>query len=209
MYLHFTPLPVQWVFHRYTWRRRTGSQKIIFLTFDDGPVPEATPFVLDVLEQYQAKATFFCVGDNVGKHSAILQKVVEAGHQVGNHTQNHLNGFRTGQEEYLENVQKCTLELEKQLGIRSRLFRPPYGRIRNGQAASLMPEYEIVMWDVLSADYDQGLGREECLRKSIRYTRNGSIVVFHDSPKAFKNMSWVLPRYLEHFTEKGYTFAVL
>ncbi|WP_017732900.1 polysaccharide deacetylase family protein [Nafulsella turpanensis] len=208
MYLHFTPAPVQWAFPRYTWHR-SRTAKTIYLTFDDGPVPEVTPFVLDVLEQFNAKATFFCVGDNVRKHPEILNRALAAGHQVGNHTFNHLKGSKTGKDEYLLNVQQCTDEIKSAGGTSPGLFRPPYGRIRKEQAKALLPHYEMIMWDVLSADYDQSLSAESCLRKSIRYTKNGSIVVFHDNPKAFGNLSLVLPRYLQHFTNLGYAFQSL
>lgn len=208
MYLHFIPAPVQWLFPRYTWHRRR-KQKKIYLTFDDGPVPEVTLFVLRTLEEHAAKATFFCVGDNVRKYPEILKQVSEAGHRIGNHTYHHLNGLKTSAEAYLENVAKCKTAL-LQAGQREvNLFRPPYGRIRQQQARELLPAYEIIMWDVLSADFDKNLQPEECLKKSIRYTRAGSIIVFHDNPKAFGNLQWVLPRYLQHFSSLGYQFEAL
>lgn len=209
MYLHFTPFLVQRWFPRYTWRRSTGGEKKIFLTFDDGPVPEVTPFVLEVLEQFKAKATFFCVGENVRRYPEILQQVLAAGHRVGNHTQHHLNGFSSATPDYIIDVQKCADQFIESCGEAPTLFRPPYGRLREEAAKSLLPQYEIIMWDVLSADYDQKLEPEKCLKKSIRYTKSGSIVVFHDNIKAYKNLAWVLPRYLEHFSSKGFTFNVL
>lgn len=209
MYLHFTPLPIQWLFPQYTWQRKVKNQKIIFLTFDDGPLPEVTPFVLDVLEKYKARATFFCVGDNIRKHPEILKNVVEQGHGVGNHTFNHLNAFRTTTKDYLYNIQQCQDEFRKVIGQAPNLFRPPYGRIRNDQSKVLRKHYEVIMWDVLTADFDKKLSPQKCLQKSIQYTRNGSVVVFHDNPKAFHNLSFVLPRYLEHFSAKGYTFDCL
>ena len=208
MYLHFTPAVLQWAFPRYTWHRSRVA-KTIYLTFDDGPVPEVTPFVLEVLEQFKAKATFFCVGDNVRKNPAIFRQVLEASHKVGNHTFHHLKGSKTVKEEYLQNVQACTEVIRKAGGGSPELFRPPYGRIRKEQAKEILPFYEMIMWDVLSADYDQSLPPEVCLRKSIRYTRNGSIIVFHDSLKAYRNLSWVLPRYLAHFSALGYSFKAL
>lgn len=208
MYLHFTPAPVQWVFPRYTWHR-SRKQKVIYLTFDDGPVPEVTPFVLDTLAAYGAKATFFCVGDNVRKHSRILKRVKEEGHQFGNHTYHHLNGQQNSAERYVENVELCQ-EAFRQAGLaESRLFRPPYGRLQQSQARQLLPAYQIIMWDVLSADYDSTLPPAVCLEKSIRYTRPGSIIVFHDNPKAFRTLRWVLPRYLQHFSSLGYSFCAL
>lgn len=209
MYLHFTPLPVQWLFSQYTWRKKVNGGKKIFLTFDDGPVPEVTSFVLSVLEKYNAKATFFCVGDNVRKYPDILQEVVGAGHSPGNHTFHHLNGWNTEKDPYLQNVEDCGREIQQLTGRSPHLFRPPYGRIRSEQSALLRKSFEIVMWDVLTGDFDKTLSREECLQKSIRYTKNGSVVVFHDNPKAFHNLSYVLPRYLEHFSARGFTFHAL
>lgn len=208
MYLHFTPAALQWVFPHFTWHG-SRKEKTIYLTFDDGPVPEITPFVLKVLEQYNAKATFFCVGDNVRKYPGIFECVLAAGHKIGNHTFNHLKGSQADTQAYLRNVQQCSAAIQEAGGLLPRLFRPPYGRIRREQSRALLPSYQIVMWEVLSADYDQNLAPEVCLQKSIRYTRNGSIVVFHDNPKAFRNLSWVLPRYLHHFTALGYSFATL
>lgn len=208
MYLHFIPAPVQWLFPGFTWHRNR-QQKTIYLTFDDGPVPEVTPFVLDTLAKHQAKATFFCVGDNVRKHSRLFKRIIEEGHQPGNHTYHHLNGKQTSAERYAEDVRLCQ-EAFRQAGMpESRLFRPPYGRLGQSQARQLLPSYEIIMWDVLSADYDAKLSPEVCLKKSIRYTRSGSIIVFHDNPKAFRTLKWVLPRYLQHFSSLGYSFHTL
>lgn len=208
MYLHFIPAPVQWWLSGYTWHR-DRKEKIIYLTFDDGPVPEVTPFVLRTLEDYGAKATFFCVGDNVRQHSGILAQTLRAGHRIGNHTFNHLNGWNTPGNRYLQNVQKCQEALPPAGTSRKSLFRPPYGRIRPSQARALRSAYELIMWDVLSADFDSSLSPEQCLEKSIRYTRPGSIIVFHDSYKAFPNLQWVLPRYLRHFSSLGYRFQPL
>lgn len=208
MYLHFIPLPVQRLFPRYTWHR-SRKQKKIYLTFDDGPVPEVTSFVLRTLRRYNAKATFFCVGDNVRKYPEILRQVREAGHRIGNHTCHHLNGLKTSAEIYLENAAECKAALLQAGQEEVSLFRPPYGRVRQQQARELLSAYEIIMWDVLSADFDKNLRPEECLKKSIRYTRAGSIIVFHDNPKAFRNLQWVLPRYLQHFSSLGYRFEAL
>ena len=209
MYLHFTPVLIQKLFPRYTWRREVGEERKIFLTFDDGPVPEVTPFVLEVLQQFGAKATFFCVGENIRKYPHILGQVLKEGHRLGNHTQHHLNGFKCTTVEYLENVKKCRDQFLEACGEAPALFRPPYGRIRIEEAEGLLSSYEIIMWDVLSADYDQRLSPQACLQKSIKYTKSGSVVVFHDNIKAYKKLSWVLPRYLEHFKSKGFTFEVL
>lgn len=209
MYLHFTPSPVRWLFPQYTWRKKGCKEKTIFLTFDDGPVPEVTPFVLDVLEKYNAKATFFCVGDNVRKHPEILKKVISGGHSLGNHTFSHLNGFKTETNVYLQNVEACGTEIQQISGKKPVLFRPPYGRIRKEQGERLLKHFEIIMWDVLTADFDHSVSPEKCLQKSIRYTKIGSVVVFHDNPKAFPNISYALPRYLDHFSKKGFTFSAL
>ena len=208
MYLHFIPAVVQRAFPLYTWHR-SREQKTIYLTFDDGPVPEVTPFVLRSLKEYGARATFFCVGDNVRKYPDIVAQVKQGGHRLGNHTFNHLNGLQTSDDRYVRNVARCQEALLQAGGEKSLLFRPPYGRIRQRQARRLLTAYEIIMWDVLSADYDKKLSPEKCLQKSIRYTRPGSIVVFHDNPKAFPNLQWVLPRYLEHFASLGYSFEPL
>lgn len=207
MYLHFTPGIVHWLYPRFTWHR-SRKEKIIYLTFDDGPVPEITTFVLDQLREYNAQATFFCVGGNVARNPEVLQQLVRDNHRIGNHTDHHLKGTKTSIHNYSADVQLCQDKLQN-AGINTNLFRPPYGRIRKGQARQLLHNYEIVMWDVLSADYDRKLSPEKCLQQSIRYTQNGSIVVFHDSLKAWKNLSWVLPRYLEHFASRGYEFKSL
>lgn len=208
MYLHYIPTPVQWLFADYSWHR-SRKEKVIYLTFDDGPVPEVTPFVLRKLEEYGAAATFFCVGDNVRKHPEILAQTLRAGHRVGNHTYNHLNGSKTPTHTYLQNVDACQKEIRQAGATGSPLFRPPYGRIRQPQAQALLSAYELIMWDVLSADFDHALSPELCLRKSIRYTRPGSVIVFHDSHKAFPNLQWVLPRYLHHFASMGFRFQGL
>lgn len=207
MYLHYVPKIVQWLYPRLTWHK-SRKEKVIYLTFDDGPVPEITPFVLEQLNKHGAKATFFCVGGNVGRYPEILQQLIRGGHGIGNHTDHHLNGAKTDVKTYLEDVNLCQDKLRK-AGVEPRLMRPPYGRIRKAQARQLQPAYEIIMWDVLTADYDRKLSPEKCLQQSIRYTQNGSVVVFHDSVKAWKNLSWVLPRYLEHFVSKGYVFKSL
>lgn len=175
----------------------------IFLTFDDGPIPEITPRVLEILDQYQAKATFFCVGDNVRKHPEVYRQVIEAGHATGNHTFNHLNGWKTPLPAYLANIEQCN-----QL-VNSRLFRPPYGRIKPSYINSLKPAYRIIMWSVLSGDFDKDTSPEDVLRNTIQHSADGSIVVFHDSIKAADRLFYALPRFLEHFSAKGYRFPVI
>jgi peptidoglycan-N-acetylglucosamine deacetylase len=194
----------------YTWRREEQG-RVLYLTFDDGPIPDVTPWVLEQLENHGAKATFFAVGDNLEKHPAIAAQVLAQGHLLANHTHNHLRGWETALPRYLQNVAQCQQTLEQlrpETGQR-KLFRPPYGRITTRQAAALRPDYELVMWDVLTNDYDRSLKPENCLRQAIRCTQSGSIIVFHDSLKAQRNMQYALPRFLDHFTAQGYTFRTL
>jgi len=183
--------------------RMSKDEPCIYLTFDDGPIPELTPWVLDILKQYQVKATFFCVGENITKHPEIFERVIKEGHQLGNHTYNHLKGWKTTNDVYFDNVKKCQ-ELTK-----TNLFRPPYGRIKKTQYKQLAVDYKIVFWDVLTHDYDKLLNPEKCLENSIKYTRNGSIVVFHDNVKATHNIKHALPLYIEYFLKLNYKFATL
>ena len=180
-----------------------GNEKIIYLTFDDGPHPEATKFVLDTLNQWGATATFFCIGKNVVAHPDIYRRIPEEGHAVGNHTFNHLNGWKTRNEEYMSNI------AEAKKYIDSDLFRPPYGRISKFQLKLLqLDSYKLktIMWTVLSGDFDLTISKERCLRNVVNKSGNGSIVVFHDSEKAFEKMAFTLPKVLEHFSERGYRF---
>ena len=204
MFLHHSPFWLKAFFPGFTWHIPTHEKKI-FLTFDDGPIPGITEFVLETLTGFQAKATFFCIGDNVRKHSGIFKKIQEGGHSIGNHTFNHLNGWKTEDKTYLDNVKLC----QEQLGAGTNLFRPPYGRIRKSQSKVILQQKRIIMWDVLSGDFSAGLTPETCLRKTIQYTRSGSIVLFHDSIKASGNMQYALPRYLEDCRTKGFTFEAL
>lgn len=202
LYFVKTPVWLQKLYGECTWKMK-GNEKIIYLTFDDGPHPEVTPFVLDRLQQYQAKATFFCIGKNVVEQPQVYQRIIEAGHAVGNHTFNHLDGWKTSDDIYLQNVREAKKYID------SNLFRPPYGRISKfqlklltGATCKLTP----VMWTVLSGDFDVNLPKEKCLRNVVRKTGNGSIVVFHDSEKANDKLVFALPRVLEYFSEKGYRF---
>lgn len=190
------------------WRIKT-PEKAVYLTFDDGPVPGPTDFVLDTLKSFNATATFFCIGDNVRKHAAEFQKVIDAGHAVGNHTFNHFNGWSVPGPAYLDNVQLCQHELLMHGSANTRnLFRPPFGRIRTSQI-KLLKDYKIVMWDVLTFDYDKSFSSERSLSGSLKAVRPGSIVVFHDSLKAEKNLMYVLPKFIEELTLRGYTFKQL
>ncbi len=186
-------------FNSYHWHGSRAS-KIIYLTFDDGPTPEVTEKVLDILDQFNVKATFFCLGRNVDRHRDIYNKIIEAGHKTGNHTYSHLKGWKTSLKQYIQDTNLAAKYID------SDLFRPPYGRIRINQTRYLSKNYKIIMWDVLTHDYNKRIPLEITLKASIKSTKNGSIVVFHDSKKSSDNMLKLLPLYIKHFKEKGYTF---
>lgn len=179
------------------------EEKELYLTFDDGPIPGVTPWVLDTLASFHAKATFFCIGRNAAENPAILQRIRTEGHVVGNHTWDHPRGRRTGTFSYLRNVLRC------QSVTGSRLFRPPYGSITRRQAAALRTRFDLVLWDVLSGDFDTRLDGETCLRNAISNVKPGSIIVFHDSLKAEERLRYALPRTLEHLGKQGYRFKAL
>ncbi|MBY0432600.1 MAG: polysaccharide deacetylase family protein [Cyclobacteriaceae bacterium] len=208
-----SPFFLHWIYKDVVWRM-PAEAKELYLTFDDGPVPGPTEFVLEELKKHNLTATFFCIGDNVRKHQAIFQKIIEAGHSIGNHTFNHLSGWKTSNADYLKNIHACDEQMVQSFSAyregndKRNLFRPPYGRITPSQVRSLK-EYKIVMWDVLTHDYAKSLSSEQCLRGSIGATRPGSIIVFHDSVKAERNMTYVLPRYIDHFLSEGYVFKSL
>lgn len=186
-----------------TWRKPIEGEKAVYLTFDDGPIPEVTPWVLDVLDQYNIKATFFCVGDNVRKHPQVYTEVLSRGHKTGNHTFNHLQGIRTRSQNFVKNT-----DLAHQY-IDSPLFRPPHGHMRWVQYWLLRNKYQIVMWDVVTRDYSKHMTPEKVFANVKRYTRNGSIIVFHDSLKAEKNMKGALAQSIEWLIAEGYTFKLL
>ena len=209
------PRILQWFYPIRIWAFSI-SEKKVYLTFDDGPHPEITPWVLDLLKTHNAKATFFCIGDNVAKHPEVFRRIIEEGHTVGNHTYHHLNGWKTATETYLNDVRK-TQESFKNHGvtggsskIKNALFRPPYGKMTGQQAKLLQKQgYDIVMWHLISYDFDHSLSEEKCLNNVLNNFRNGSIVIFHDSLKAEKNLRYALPRVLEHMRAEGYTLARL
>ncbi len=202
MYLVKTPQFIQKMFPNFIWKM-PSKDKIIYLTFDDGPIPEVTPWVMEVLAQYNAKGTFFCVGENVKKHPNLIEELRQNGHSIGNHTYNHFNGWQTENIKYLRNVRKGAH------AVHSELFRPPYGRVKPSQAKFLNRHYRVVMWDVLSGDFDPNLSNEQCLNNVIQHTKNGSIIVFHDSLKASEKLRFVLPKVLEHYSALGYRFEAL
>lgn len=209
LFLHKTPQLLQAIFPKFWWRK-SGLEKTVYLTFDDGPVPEATPQILKCLGEYGAKATFFCVGENIVKNPKIFQQLIEEEHGVGNHTHHHLNGWKTDTDDFINDIALCQKQFDKHLRSNVKpLMRPPYGRLKYSQWKSLLTDYEIVMWDVLSGDFSKKISREVCLSKSIKYTKPGSIVLFHDSVKTVNKLEFVLPKYLEHFSRLGYSFQRL
>ena len=197
-----TPLFFKWIFRGCVWNLH-NEEKTIYLSFDDGPHPEVTPLVLDILKEYEAKATFFCIGKNVVAYPSVYQRIIDEGHAVGNHTYNHLNGWKTEDEDYLNDV------YEAQKYIDSHLFRPPYGRISNFKIkllSKLRYRMKIIMWTVLSGDFDPQISKETCCDNVILNTKAGSIVVFHDSEKAKEKMLYALPLVLSHFKSKDFNF---
>lgn len=204
-----TPKLVKSLFPNFTWRIDTKENEL-YLTFDDGPTPEITPWVLEQLKAYNAKATFFCIGNNIEKYPEIFNAILEDGHTIGNHTYHHVNGWKTSTSEYLKDVTKCQKSIEKSKSETQTLFRPPYGKLKKGQSKKLVQKgYNIIMWDVLSYDWDQSVSEEKCFENVIKSTTNGSIIVFHDSAKAVKNLKAVLPKILEYYKEKGFNFKSL
>ncbi len=193
---------LQKLFPSLTWRIQTKEKKI-FLTFDDGPIPEVTPWVLNTLNEYNALATFFCIGDNARKYPELINLLKKSNHRIGNHTMHHLKGWQTSNKEYYNDIYEC-----RKL-ITSNLFRPPYGKIKLTQSWHLKKEFRIIMWDVLSKDYDTNLSGEECFENVKKNTRNGSIIVFHDSLKAENRLRIALPATLKYFSDRGYSFAAL
>jgi len=188
-----------------TWHK-SRSEKFVYITFDDGPIPVVTPFVLNTLKKFNCHATFFCIGDNVDKHPSILSDIISAGHSIGNHTYNHLKGWNSSDRDYIENVIKGSTITS------TRIFRPPYGRIKKSQIKEINrqnPKTEIIMWDVLSGDFDERISKEQCVRNVLRHCKNGSIIVFHDSLKAFGRLEYALPLVLEKLSEQGFQFKTL
>lgn len=210
MYFHKSPGWLKLLYPGLIWNKSPDKENSLFLTFDDGPIPGVTEFVLDTLSEYKAKATFFCVGDNILKYPSILKEIIAGGHSIGNHTQHHLNGWKYNDEVYLKDIIECNTILDAYMGKdRNRLFRPPYGRIKRSQIKEVSTNHHIIMWDVLSGDFDPNLSADNCLQKTIHYSKNGSIVLFHDSIKARTKVEHVLPQFLEHFSKLSYNFSSL
>jgi peptidoglycan/xylan/chitin deacetylase (PgdA/CDA1 family) len=199
MYLVRPPFLLKNLYREMLWRVRT-KEKIIFLSFDDGPHPEITGWVLDQLKVHDAKAIFFCVGENVQRYPEMYARILAEGHLTGNHTHNHLNGWNSDSRVYLKNLVSCSHL------VHTSFFRPPYGRLKKSQAERIRKHFTIVMWDVLSGDFDHATTPEKCLDNTLKYSREGSVVVFHDSVKARENLVYVLPRYLEEMKRSGYRF---
>lgn len=190
---------LRWIYPRALWRMNR-HEKVVYLTFDDGPIPEATPFVLDILDHFQIKATFFMVGDNVRKHPDVFRMVVERGHCIGNHTYNHIGGFKYLSKNYLANTDKANEALQ------TNLFRPPHGWMRWSQYFRLRKKYQIVMWDLVTRDYSKWLTADDVFRNVRKYTRNGSIITFHDSLKSIDKLRTALPQSIQWLKDQGYEF---
>ena len=201
MYWVKIPTWFQSVFHGMTWTKKDENK--VYLTFDDGPIPEATPEILDILKTYDVKATFFCVGENVQKNHTIYQRILEEGHSVGNHTQNHLNGWKVDSGHYISNIK------EANDFISSNLFRPPYGRINLKSYTRLKKDYQIIMWDVLSGDFDPNLSEKQCLDNIFKNTQQGSIIVMHDSIKTIDKVRNILPAVIEELKSRNFELAAL
>ncbi len=192
---------LRWMFPRATWRMDKNDRSV-YLTFDDGPIPEATPFILQTLREFDARATFFMVGDNVRKHPELFQQILDEGHQVGNHTFNHLGGLKHFTKTYIDNTQKAN-DL-----IHSHLFRPPHGWMRYGEYIWLSRTYRIVMWDLVTRDYSKWMTSKDVVNNVKRYARNGSIITFHDSLKSIDKLYTALPQSLAWLRNQGYAFKV-
>lgn len=186
------------------------NKKVVYLTFDDGPTPQITDWVLQQLQHYNAKATFFCIGKNVEEQPAIFQRLLNSGNAVGNHTQNHINGWRNRTDIYLNNIEECENAIGNLPNQQQKYFRPPYGKITPRQATAVLQKgYKIVMWDVLSADFDQTITPEECLQNVLNNVLAGSIIIFHDSEKAWPNLQFALPNVLQFLKENQFECKLL
>ena len=201
MFIEQPSVYLRWLYPRALWRM-DRREKAVYLTFDDGPIPEATPFILDVLREHGVHATFFMVGDNVRKYPELYRRIVEEGHQVGNHTHNHISGLRRSLHEYSYNVEKANAY------IKSHLFRPPHGWMRISQYALLSRKYKVVMWDLVTRDYSKWMNAQDIINNVKRYARPGSIITFHDSLKSIDKLRTALPECITWLKEQGYEFKV-
>lgn len=199
MFIEQPAVYLRWLYPRALWRM-DRHEKAVYLTFDDGPIPEATPFILDILKEHGVKATFFMVGDNVRKFPHLYQRILDEGHQAGNHTHNHISGLRRSLREYSYNVEKANAY------IKSHLFRPPHGWMRIAQYALLSRKYKVVMWDLVTRDYSKWMTANDVISNVKRYARNGSIITFHDSLKSIDKLRTALPESIKWLKEQGYEF---
>ncbi len=196
-----TPKVFNWIFPSLIWKMKVHDKKV-WLTFDDGPTPESTPFVLDTLKQHNVTATFFCLGESLEKNPDILKRIKEDGHSIGNHSYSHPNGFLTCTKAYITDIEKC-----KKLLPKSKLFRPPYGKITPRQISKLKTQFKIIMWDVLAWDFNKNISIKKCIDNVVNNVESGSIVVLHDSNKTSDKIKQVLPKILEQLKKNGYTFS--
>jgi peptidoglycan/xylan/chitin deacetylase (PgdA/CDA1 family) len=204
-----TPQIIKRLFSNQVWDIPNTENKI-YLTFDDGPTPEVTEWVLSILKRNNLKATFFCIGNNIEKHPEIFNTIITEGHTIGNHTFNHKKGWKTKTADYIENVELCKSAICELQSVNCNLFRPPYGKIKPSQSKNLRKlGYKIIMWDVLSADFDPSVSKEKCLENATLKVTSGSSIVFHDSVKAFPNLEYALPRAIQILKEKGFVFDVI
>ncbi len=204
MYVTKIPAIVRFIYNKYIWRIPNNSNAI-YLTFDDGPHPTITPWVLDLLLRYNIKASFFCIGNNAQQHTEIVKRIVDEGHTIGNHTYNHDNGWQTNTLPYMQSIERASQCLPQ-----SKLFRPPYGKIKKTQGLALRKlGYKIIMWDIISADFDNTISNEQCYKNAIKGLQAGSIIVFHDSEKAKQRMQYALPTFIEYALAKGFTFSTI
>jgi len=213
IYLFKTPVYIQKLFPKNIWRKET-DQKTLYLSFDDGPTPEVTDWVLKNLQKYNAKATFFCLGKNIENHTELAQKLLQSPHRIANHSYAHPNGWLTKTTSYCNDIQKAQKIIEYlQENLKAKqekIFRPPYGKISFLQAKNLRKKgFKVVLWEVLSGDFDKKLSPQKSLQKVLKNTRSGSIIVFHDSKKAFKTLEYVLPKALAYWSKKGYIFETI
>jgi len=202
-----TPALLTAIYPECLWKVKT-TEKVLYLTFDDGPIPEVTPLVLDILTKWHAKATFFCIGKNIEANPEVFKQVVAGGHAVANHTYNHVNGWQTTEDAYYTDIRGCNETLRKQ-EVETSFFRPPYGKLKPSQYNYLRTRHTIVMWDVLSYDFDLKVDKDTVLNNVLKNAEPGSIVVFHDSLKAKDKMLYALPLVLEHFSKQGFKFEAL